>query len=210
MIHKKLGMIGVAFLLAIASTVFGQKANLSQQDIDAAIAAGRAAKNAKNLPSFAKFGLSLVKAPWSIYPESIVIGAYTPTTWIEYQAYDAAIKYKDFIPTDDDKKPVLRVIALTSAHQMKCLNVLAVVLKDFSKSVVAKPISESPLDNSWMNLNGAKVACTGLTSLFQLTDLQRVRGPNGTGEFFVVAVVDYGGPKEVEVKVEPKEFNKLL
>jgi hypothetical protein len=146
---------------------------------------------------------------------SIVV--YAPLEWIAQQASNAAKEYRPFgisDITDELRQPVLRVIVhpdmpnnLTARGRAQTSSVQHVVLRDESKQIVSQPISKEEFPEEVSNALGAQATYMGLRALFGIDDLQRVRGPQGDGEFFVTVVGD--GREEKNFKIKTKHFAHL-
>jgi hypothetical protein len=141
---------------------------------------------------------------------------YTPRTWVEQEASNAAKEYRPFTMseiTEEMLEPVLRVVVypdmptvLSGSGMSNASSVEHVVLRDGNKRLVMQPIAKEPFtDTTSSALRDA--AYQGLTAKFRLDALCELRGPKMNQEFFIVVVGQ--GTKEKEFKVKEKHFDRL-
>jgi hypothetical protein len=145
---------------------------------------------------------------------SLALRLYTPETWIQQQASDAARQQRPFTVGDitaEMLEPVLRVVAYPADATRATARGAAdgsvaehVVLRDDSRRLVVQPLSKTPLtDRSPRDAPGQ-----GLVATFSLADVRELSGPDNDREFLIV-VVGYGGRSERTFQIGPKERQAL-
>jgi hypothetical protein len=144
------------------------------------------------------------------------VRVYTPKTWVEQLASNAAKEYRPFVVadiTEEMLEPVLRVVVypdkprhLTGSGMSGTSSVEHVVLRDENKRLVVQPISkESFSDTASSALRD--MTYEGIIAKFPLDAVRELRGAKGDKEFLIVVVG--AGTKEKEFKVKEKHFDRL-
>jgi hypothetical protein len=144
------------------------------------------------------------------------VRVYTPKTWVEQLASNAAKEYRPFTVSDimeEMLEPVLRVVVypdkptrLTGSGMSGTSSVEHVVLRDESKRLVVQPTSKEPFaDTASSALRDMTYA--GIVAKFPLDAVRELRGAKGDKEFLIVVVG--AGTKEKEFKVKEKHFERL-
>ncbi len=143
------------------------------------------------------------------------VEAWTPLSWIEQQASNAAKRYQALTVDDIDaemRAPVFRVVVhpdtpaeVTARGMAGTSSVDHVVLRCNQKKLVLQPLSVEPFTEDAQNAMGAKVGFQGVIATFPLDGLTAVRGRSG--EFFITVIGD--GGEEKNFKVKPKHFGNL-
>ena len=141
--------------------------------------------------------------------------AWTPLSWIEQQASNAAKRYLAFTEANVDdamRAPVFRVVVhpdtpneVTARGMVGTSSVEHVVIRSVQKTLVVQPLSVEPFVEDAQNAMGAKVAFQGVIATFPLEGLTEVRGR--TGEFFITVIGNAGEEKNFRVK--QKHFGNL-
>jgi hypothetical protein len=170
-------------------------------------------------------GLSLTPSFGDVFSASLANGKnassgfslriYTPMTWVEQLAADAAKEYRPFTiadVTDEMLEPVLRVIVypdkpttLTAAGTRTASSVEHVVLRNKSK-VVVQPISKEPFTDTASSAL-RDMAYQGITATFSLDAVRELRGSRDDQEFSVIVIGE--GAREKEFVVKAKHFERL-
>jgi hypothetical protein len=150
-------------------------------------------------------------------PSTLSVRLYTPRTWIEQQASDAAKQGRPFTARDitaDMLEPVLRVVAhATEAAPLSGRGAPGgsaaehVVLRDDSRRLVVQPLSKAPWPDSPASAASVRAA-QGLVATFPLADVRELSGPNNDRELLIV-VVGYGGRSERIFTIGPNELAAL-
>ena len=146
------------------------------------------------------------------------IDVYTAPTWIGHQANLASHMMKPFTVADvtpDMEADVIRVVAypstalnVTGPGLAQASNVTHVVLEDATKKVVIQPIAETTLTQELDSaLRSASVY--GKVAFFSKADVDRIRGLDGKGEFFVTVLGDNVLMSRKYFKVKAKDFTRL-
>jgi hypothetical protein len=200
-------------------TVVGQKQTLTEQDKADAIRIGTKEKGRLTgvvLNEGMRFGdamaASLSKTTMST---GFTVRIYSPMTWVEQLASNAAKEYRPFAVadvTDEMMEPVLRVIVtpdkpttLTGAGMAGASSVEHVVLRDEAKKTTVQPASKEPFtDTASSALRDATYQ--GLIAKFPLSSVRELRGSKGDGEIVVIVI---GTGKEREFTIKRKHFEKL-
>ena len=143
------------------------------------------------------------------------VEAWTPLSWIEQQASNAAKRYLAFTTDDVDgemRAPLFRVVVhpdtpaeVTARGMLGTSSVEHVVLRCDQKKLVVQPLGLEPFTEDAQNAMGAKVEFQGVIASFPLDGLAAVRGKSG--EFFIT-VIGNGGEEKI-FKVKSKHFANL-
>jgi hypothetical protein len=141
---------------------------------------------------------------------------YTPKTWIEQQASNAAKEYRPFVVadiTEEMLEPLLRVVVypdkptvISGQGMRNSQSVQHVVLRDEKKTLVVQPISKEPFSDVASSAL-RDMAYEGIIATFPLDAVRTLRGPSGDKEFLIVVVGE--GRQEKEFKVKEKHFERL-
>jgi hypothetical protein len=209
---------------ALAGRVVAQKATLSADDIQTALAVGTKAKGRPQglVLRDSSTGLINAIANTDTNPTIVEQGtagfwleAYTPTTWIQQQASNAAKESRTLTPADvgpELSEPVFRVVAypdLPNSNLAKDVahasSVQSVVLRDEAKKIVIQPISKEAFTKAAPNVL-VKDSFGGLTAKFPIDALKEIRGPKGE---FIITIIGARGA-EKDFKVKEKHFKGLL
>jgi hypothetical protein len=219
---KKTLLITLA-VATLATSALAQPAPvLTQTQIADAIAAGTKAKGGRGLSlvdSQQAFGNAMMagfaKPGTQTGSTGFSLRLYTPQTWIEQRASDAAKFYKPFgvaDVTDDDLAPVLRVVVypdkptmLNGQGMSEARNAAHVVLRDDKKTAVVQPLSVEPFTDLASSALRDK-AYVGITATFDLNQVETMREADKDKEFLVVVVGDHG---ERTFKIKTKHFDRL-
>jgi hypothetical protein len=190
-----------AFLLCIfstASSAQAQRAELTDKDIDDAIAIGLKAKGGEQGLELREGGF--LRSTGAATTTGFVVVIYTPTTWVRQAASDAAKQYKAFTRadvTDDMRAPILRVIVhadtpleMTPNARYRAASVEHVVLQDRKRTTAIQPLSLQPFEATVSNALGARETFQSQHATFSLAALQTLRG--SADAEFVVTVVGSG------------------
>jgi hypothetical protein len=145
---------------------------------------------------------------------SVVV--FTPLTWIEWQASQAAKEYRPFdlsMVTEDMAAPVLRVRVnpdipshVTARGLAGTSSVQHVVLRCGQKRTVIQPLNKSTFLVEVKNAMGGNAQYEGVEAIFPLDGVALLRGPGGDKEFFVTVV---GTGYEKNFKIKQKHFKQL-
>jgi hypothetical protein len=140
---------------------------------------------------------------------------YTPTTWLQQQAADAAKEYRPFTERDitpEMLEPVLRVIVhpdmptqLTAADMRRATSVQHVVLRDTARQMTVQPTTKEPFTETVSSAH-RDAAYQGLVATFPLDAVAGLRKADKNGEFYIVVVGQVG---ERAFKVKTKHFRGL-
>jgi len=143
------------------------------------------------------------------------VDIYTPSAWIEYQAFLAHKKMMPFTlesVTPDMRREVVRVVAHPNTpHQVSARgmawtsNVDHVVMQDTAKKTVIHPTSETASDREVQSAVSSPLTMHGQIAEFAVEDVRKIRGADGQGEFFVTVI----GETKKDFKVKAKDFAKL-
>lgn len=143
------------------------------------------------------------------------IHIFTAENWIELQASRA---FKEMLPftladvTPEMRSPYLRVLALpstadyiTGAGLSMASSVHRVVLSDTNRTETVQPLENT---NSTVERNSAlrSVGYSSAEAIFLMDDVDRIRGKDTNGEFFVVVV---GDNQNKFFKIKSKFFKQL-
>ena len=190
------------FLIGIPSVLKAQKASLTPDDIKTAIEKGTAQKNT----FYKELGIGLRLSDGLL---AYQLQVYTPTTWIQRQALNAAFKYEPYTPSDDDLRPVLRVIVTPRAPEgmYSCPLVNRVILQDTKKTNTAQPLTAVGSATVYQNAFGAQTICTRQYSEFALADLAQLRGSSDDG--FVIKILQNQSGSEMSYEVKKKHFERI-
>jgi hypothetical protein len=141
---------------------------------------------------------------------------YTPKTWVEQLASNAAKEYRPFTISDITEEmlePVLRVVVypdkptyLSGAGMAGSSSAEHVVLRDENKRLVVQPISKEPFTDTASSAM-RDMAFQGIIAKFPLDAVRELRGAKGDKEFLIVVVG--AGTKEKEFRVKEKHFERL-
>jgi hypothetical protein len=199
-------IVSCLFLFSLVpGTLLAQKASLSDAEIKAAIDAGKAQKSSYSKDD----NIGLLAAVRFAHFQSHL---YTPTAWVQHRALEAALKYEDYTPTEDDLRPILRIIASAAAYRQPSssedCSVSGVILQDSSKKQVVHPQKQSPITVTYQNGFGATLACISQYAEFGLEDIEKIRMLDAKGEFFVRILGAVGGIEEAP-KIKQGDFKKL-
>jgi hypothetical protein len=140
---------------------------------------------------------------------------YTPRTWVEQMASNAAKASRPFV-VDDIKdqmlEPVLRVVAYPNKPTVRsdtgvsgASSAETIVLQDEYKRTVIQPLSKEPFVDI-VSSPLQELAYQGIVATFPLESLRGIRGPNGDEEFLIVLV---GAGTEKEFRVTRKQFSGI-
>jgi hypothetical protein len=203
--------------------VTAQKQTLSEQDKADAVRIGVKEKGKLTGLSLLDSGASFANAltvsaahPGGTGGTGFSLRVYTPQTWVEQLASNAAKEYRPFAVSDITEEmlePVLRVIVhpdkpttLTGAGMSGTSSAEHVVLRDESKQIVVQPTSKEPFSETASSALRDKTYA-GIVAKFPLSALRELRGPKGDKEFLIVVVG--AGTKEKEFRVKAKHFERL-
>lgn len=141
---------------------------------------------------------------------------YTPRTWVEQVASNAAKEYRPFAVSDiieEMLEPVLRVIVypdkpttLSGQGIRNASSAEHVVLRDDKKTMVVQPITVEPFTDT-VSSALRDAAYQGVEAKFPLDALRELRGPKGDREFLIIVVG--AGTREKEFRVKEKHFERL-
>ena len=198
----------------------GQRATLTQQDIDQATAQGLKEKgkeqglDMRDTLAAVSAALDQADSKSKGSETGFSLAVYTPLTWIRQQASQAAKEYRPFTPGDVKEEllePMLRVIVYPSTPTMNTAqaarwasSVQHVVLRDESRKIVIQPTYKEPFTQG----SSSRETYQGLQAKFPLDALREIRGSNGKGEFFIT-VIGSGRNSEKDFKVKTKHFERL-
>jgi hypothetical protein len=146
--------------------------------------------------------------------EGFWVEAWTPLSWVEQQASNAAKQFRTLTPVDvtADMQPVLRVrvhpdspTEVSARGMYGASSVEHVVLRSLDHKLVAQPLTKEPFTEEVSNAMGGKAVFQGVAVTFSLDDLATVRGKSG--EFFITVIGEGRGGKDFKVK--KKHFDDL-
>ena len=201
----------------------GPKQTLGEQDRKDAVFIGLKEKGKLTGLSLTESGRAFGNAPVNANDRhsatagvGVSLRLYTPTTWVEQQASNAAKEYRPFVISDITEEmleSVLRVMVypdkptrMTGAGMAAASSVEHVVLRNQEKTLVVQPASKEPFTDTASSAL-RDMAYHGLVATFPLDAVRELRGPKGDREFFIVVVGE--GTKEKEFKVKEKHFERL-
>jgi hypothetical protein len=214
----------VAPLVALASVVTaGQQQTLTDQNKVDAVRIGMKEKGHLTGLSLLDSGRAFGNALATGLNRYAVTGGngfslrvYTPMTWVEQLAANAAKQYRPFTISDITEEmlePVLRVVVhpdkptrLTGAGMASASSVEHVVLRDEQKRLVLQPLSIEPFTETASSaLRDA--AYEGIVATFPLDGVRELRGAKGDKEFFIVVI---GATSQEKVfRIKEKHFERL-
>ncbi len=204
----------VALILMLAPTAtFAQKATLTDQEIDAAIAVGTKAKGREMGLDLEDFSAALAAGlAKNGSGTGYVVFMYTPTTWIREQASAAAKEYRKLTRDDITEEmlaPVLRVVIHPSRPTMVTgaasrSSVEHAVLRDEKRVVVIQPTFKEAFADGVSNAMGGRIDLQGVQVQFPLDGVREVRAA-GDGEFLLTVV----GGFEKDFKIKKKHFDRI-
>jgi hypothetical protein len=192
---------------------------LTDAEVNAAIQRGSTERNPKTI------GLTLLDVQTALLTGmtcttcgqsgySIVI--YTPIKWVEFKAAMARRMLEPFSIADVDatmRAPVLRVLAFPSRADYingtglsLSSSVSRVVLADHNKAAIIQPI-QSIQGTEESNSALRSFTYTNAAAKFNLSDVDKIRGEDDKGEFFVVVV---GTNQNKYFKVKTRMFKALF
>jgi hypothetical protein len=211
-------MLLVALALAAVIPVQTQRQALSEQDKADAVRIGTKEKGKLTglslIDSGASFSNAMFATATNPGSSGFSVRVYTPMTWVEQLASNAAKEYRPFTVgdiTDEMLEPVVRVIVYPDkpthiSGRAPSSSVEHVVLRDDAKRLVVQPASKEPFtDKASSALRDMEFV--GLVATFPLDALRELRGPKGDKEFLIVVVG--AGTKEKEFRVKAKHFERL-
>ncbi len=95
---------------------------------------------------------------------------------------------------------------VTAAGMRNTSNVDHVVLQSADKKQVLQPIKEDQADQMVASAISSQFTMHGQVALFSSEDAMKLRGPDGTGEFYITVI---GDKEKKEFKVKAKHFSYL-
>ena len=187
--------VAVFLLLLCTADAFAQRPTLTEDELAEAIAVGLKAKGREQGLELRETGLLRMSGDGT---SGFSLVVYTPTTWIQHLASQAAKQYRPFTRadvTDDMRAPVLRVIAhadtpktLDVEARRRAASVEHIVLQDRRRRSVLQPASIEPFETEVSNALGAAQTYTGLSATFPLEGVRPLRGAGGGDEFTITIV----------------------
>ncbi len=139
------------------------------------------------------------------------ISLYMPDAVLAIQSNSAKRQYKQYTPSEDEKRRALMIVAEGYAGKTiteGCTSITRIVLlSDPSGGIVEEAYLSEPLDETWHNNFGATNHCQALRAKFSLDAVRRVRVGARNGEFFVA--VFSGGVNTKMYKIKSKHQSKL-
>lgn len=186
---------------------------LSQTSISAAIAAGYQQKGVPQglrvLDTGERWsGQLAVNGSASTTTATVRLQIYTPLTWIQQIASDAARRGRTFTAvnvTDEMTRSVLRVIATGANAATTPLR--HIVLRDETRAFVVQPLSKEAFSEHVLNAKGQSAVFDGLRVTFPLEAVRELRGA-GDDDEFIIAVIDAAGV-ETGVKISKAQLQDL-
>jgi hypothetical protein len=219
--------LGVVVIASVV-TLSAQKQVLLEQDKADAVRVGLKAKGSLTGLSLTDSGRAFGNAITSLnnsmnhrYDPTGSTGfslrVYTPRTWVEQLASNAAKEYRPFVIadiTDEMLEPILRVIVypdkptyISGAGMAGTSSAEHVVLRNEAKTLTVQPMSKEPFTDTASSAM-RDMAFQGIVAKFPLDAVRELRGANGDKEFFIVVIG--AGTKEKTFKVKGKHFEHLL
>lgn len=141
---------------------------------------------------------------------------YTPKTWVEQLASNAAKEYRPFTAadvSDEMLEPVMRVIVypdkptyINGASMSIASSASHVVLRDERKNLVLQPLSKEPFTDV-VSSALRDMAYQGLETKFPMSGVSQLRSATNDGEFLIVVIGE--GTRERIFKVKQKHFSAL-
>lgn len=217
-----------ALMVGFALEVLGQRVELSDDEIQAAVEKGIKHKKdhfglrlEDQTVNFMNFLGNVGKSYWEMEEEKgFSIEAFTPTTWISECAAQATRQNYSFgveNVTDEMKAPVFYLVVHgkhsttwdifdANGNAARGEPVTHVVLRSENKQLVIEPAKEAPFQAGDQDVFGSRFEFDGLRVEFSLDDVARVRAASNDGEFFVSVV---GEKSEKDFKIKKKHFDKL-
>jgi len=213
---------GLLALGAVVS-VSAQKQTLLDQDKADAVRIGIAAKGKLTGLSLMDSGRAFGNAITAMGNNNATtdgsgfsLRVYTPKTWVEQLASNAAKEYRPFVVadiTEEMMESVLRVVVypdkpttISGEGMRKSSSAQHVVLRDEGKRMVVQPTSKEPFTETASSAL-RDMAYQGIVATFPLDAVRELRGPSGDKEFLIVVVGE--GQKEKVFKVKEKHFERL-
>ncbi len=199
-----------------------RRVSYSEAQMRAAIEAGKKSKGRSTALSISDAGRGFMNAMAALGNSNNAtagtgfrLAMYTPLTWVEQQASDAAKVYKPFGPddvTDDMLRPVLRIVvypdkATDFRNQAQTSSVEHVVVRDEARRRVLQPLSLEPFAEGVQTVGGAQLQYTGMLATFDLDEVRALMDAPGLDEFFVTVIGE--GAKEKNFKIKNKRFKDL-
>jgi hypothetical protein len=199
-----------------------RRVSYSEAQMRAAIEAGKKSKGRSTALSISDAGRGFMNAMAALGNSNNAtagtgfrLAMYTPLTWVEQQASDAAKVYKPFGPddvTDDMLRPVLRIVvypdkATDFRNQAQTSSVEHVVVRDEARRRVLQPLSLEPFAEGVQTVGGAQLQYTGMLATFDLDEVRTLMDAPGLDEFFVTVIGE--GAKEKNFKIKNKRFKDL-
>ena len=159
------------------------------------------------------FGNPLISAANRDASTGFSLRVYTPRTWVEQMASNAAKEYRPFVVddiTDEMLEPVLHVVVYPDkptrlAGTSGPSPAEHIVLRDEHKRMAIQPLSKAPFIDI-VSPALRDMAYQGIVVTFPLEALREIRGPKGDEEFLIVVV---GARTEREFRVSQKHFSGL-
>lgn len=219
---KNLFLLVLVMILMTVVTPSAQQ-GLTDSDIADAIRLGQREKGKLTGLSLTDVGRGWVNAlilAGNRYADTAGTGfslrVYTPLTWIQQQASNAAKEYRPFALSDVTQEmlePVLRVIVypdkptkLTAGGMSMSSSVQHIVARDADKRMVLQPLSKEPFTDVASSAL-RDMAYQGIITKFPLEGIADLRGPSANREFLLVIIGE--GTQEKVFTVKEKHFISL-
>lgn len=221
MILKKT-IIAVAVLVGFATISAQQQSLLDEEKADAIFLGSRekGRLTGLSLTDVGRLWTNAIIAAGDRYAQTVGTGfslrIYTPYTWIEQQASNAAKEYRPFTVRDitaEMLEPVLRVYvypdkptSLTGYGMSLASSVQHVVIRDVGKSLVLQPLTKEPFTDTASSAL-RDMAYQGIVTKFPLSALADLRASSSKKEFLIIIVGE--GTQERVYTVKEKHFPAL-
>jgi hypothetical protein len=208
-------------MLALSSVSFAQAPQLTDANINSLIQTGFKADghwilHAPGVHLYDKWSsLGAATDKTGNVSAGFSVDVYTPSAWIEYQAFLAHQKMMPFTlesVTPDMRRHVLRVVAhpdtprqVTAKGMAWTSSVEHVVIQDSAKRIVIQPTAETPSTQEVQSAVSSPITMHGQTAEFSLDDLTKIQDADQHGEFIITVI----GQTKKDFKVKAKDLEKL-
>lgn len=209
-------------VLSVMATVAlgAQSFTMTDDQIQQAVTAGQKAKGKRQglvLRDTAAGIAAAMAGSGSSATNGFWLEAFTPLSWIQQQASNAAKEYRTITAANVDdtwREPVFRVLVhpdtptnVTSDGIRFSASVQHVVLRSEDRKIVIQPLTKEQFTEDAQNGFGAKVTYSGVAAQFPMDALRELRGPKGDKEFLITVIGT--GREEKNFKVKKKHFEDL-
>lgn len=218
-------------LLALAAAALAQSNGMSdwtgragdpytQEQLEAFLSAPKLPTGAKvtdKANSFASV-MAMFSGPMTNAHTGFSLALYEPKAWLGAKAATAKRRFQSLGAAElprEDRLPVLRVLVhpdtpvyLTAMGASAASSADHVVIRSIDKRIVAQPLWIGPTSEEIWNGLGARVSYGGLSAVFAMADLERIRASSSLREFLVSVIGEWKGSSK-DFRIKPKFFRDL-